>query len=174
MDKLQIVFGAFSDKANLIWGALLALLAQTLGKGWVVLPFFLLLNILDFYYGRRKAKATQTLSSGKGAKGIEKKVSYWIVIALAFCVSGLFADVMGPQLGIDLGFLRLIGWFTLAVYILNELTSILENMLVLGIDVPEILIRGLAVARRGVNAEGDKQIPLDKASQSGDNTNEGN
>ena len=66
---------------------------------------------------------------------------------------------MGPELGIDLSFLHLIGWFTLAVYILNELTSIVENLLVLGVDVPAIFVKGLAVVRTIVDAAGNKIIP---------------
>ena len=41
-----------------------------------------------------------------------------------------------------MGFLQLLGWFVLAVYIINELTSIVENMVALGIDVPEIFVKG--------------------------------
>lgn len=159
MEKIRSVLGAFGDSANLVWGAVVAVVAQTFGKAWPVLPFFLLLNILDFYYGRRKAKETGTLSSEKGARGVEKKVSYWVVIGLAFGVSYMFVDLLGPAIGVDLGFLRLIGWFTLAVYMLNELTSIVENMLVLGYDVPDILVKGLAAARSMVDEKGDKTVP---------------
>ena len=56
-------------------------------------------------------------------------------------------------------FLRLIGWFTLGVYILNELTSIVENLVVLGYDVPEIFVRGLNAARKVVDAAGDRVVP---------------
>ena len=55
--------------------------------------------------------------------------------------------------------LRLLGWFTLGVYILNELTSIVENLVVLGYDVPEIFVRGLNAARSVVDAAGDKVLP---------------
>lgn len=67
--------------------------------------------------------------------------------------------MLGPELGVNLGFLMLIGWFTLAVYILNELTSIVENMLVLGYEVPEILVRGLTATRSTVDVAGNKVIP---------------
>lgn len=149
---------AFTDKANLVGAAVITALAQVLGKHWYLFVFFLVLNVLDFYYGRRKAVVTNTLSSAKGARGIEKKVSYWVVIGLAFGVSFVLVE-MGKTLGVDLGFLVVIGWFTLAVYILNELTSIVENLLVLGVDVPEILVRGLAAARSAIDAAGNKVVP---------------
>lgn len=159
MDKVQTVFQAFTDKANLIWAAVLTALTQLFGRSWPVFAFFLVLNVLDFYYGRKKAKATNTLSSAVGAHGIEKKVSYWVMIGLAFATSHVLVSILGPALGVKLDFLMLIGWFTLAVYILNELTSIVENMLVLGYDVPEILVRGLAAARSAVDEMGNKVVP---------------
>ena len=65
----------------------------------------------------------------------------------------------GAEIGAPLDFLHLIGWFTLGVYILNELTSIVENLVVLGYDVPEIFVRGLNAARKAVDAAGDRVVP---------------
>lgn len=157
--EFQNTLQAFEDKANLLWATILAVLTHFFGAAWPVFAFFLLLNVVDFYYGRKKAKATNTLSSKIGAEGISKKVSYWVVIGLAFCISYVLVNVLGPALGVNLGFLQLIGWFTLAVYIINELTSIVENLLVLGYDVPKILVKGLAAARSAVDAAGNKIVP---------------
>lgn len=137
----------------------LAALTQLFGKAWPAFAFFLALNVVDFIYGRKKAKETDTLSSSVGSRGVWKKVSYWVIIAISFGVSYVLVEVVGPSIGGDLSFLYLIGWLTLAVYILNELTSIVENMLVLGYDVPKILVRGLAAARSAVDEVGNKIIP---------------
>lgn len=153
------VFRAFEDSANLAWATILALLTEFFGAARLVLPFFLVLNVVDCYYGRKKGKETATLSSKIGAAGIAKKVSYWVMIGLSFWVAHILVDIVGPALGIDLGFLMLIGWFTLAIYVLNELTSIVENMLVLGYDVPPILVKGLAAARSAVDEAGNKIVP---------------
>lgn len=169
---IQNTLQAFEDKANIFWATLLALLTHFFGKAWPVFAFFLLLNVVDFYYGRKKAKATGTLSSKVGAEGISKKVSYWVMIGLAFGVSYVLVNVLGPALELNLVFLQLIGWFTLAVYILNELTSIVENLLVLGYDVPEILVRGLAAARSAVDAAGNKVIPGPDSKEEMENDNE--
>ncbi|WP_125116324.1 phage holin family protein [Agathobaculum sp. Marseille-P7918] len=155
MDQL---FTAFADKANLIGAAVVAVLSWTFGAHWQVFVLFLALNVVDFSYGMLKAKRTDTLSSAKGANGICKKVSYWVVIALAFAVSEVLVD-FGETIGAPLSFLRLLGWFTLGVYILNELTSIVENLVVLGYDVPEIVVRGLNAAHSVVDAAGDKVLP---------------
>ena len=150
----------FFDKANLLWGAVIAVLTWIFGEYWFVFFLFLALNVIDCIYGYAKSRATQTLSSEKGARGVLKKVSYWVIIAIAFSVSG-FLISLGAQLGVDLGFLQLLGWFVLAVYIINELTSIVENMVALGIDVPEIFIKGLNAVRTVVNDAGDRVIPED-------------
>ena len=155
------IINVFSDKANLIWGALLAGCSFLFGAHWPLFAFFLLLNIIDYIYGVLKARATNTLNSGKGFQGIIKKASYWVLIALSFGISVVFVDI-GVVLGIDLAFLQLIGWFVLAIFIINELTSILENMVALGVDVPPILLKGLAAAKTAVDAAGNKVAPEEK------------
>lgn len=152
------IFGTFADKANLIWGAILAGGSYLFGAHWPLFAFFLLLNVIDYIYGVLKARATDTLSSAKGFWGAIKKVSYWVLIALAFGISCVFVDI-GAVLGIDLSFLQFIGWFVLGIYIINELTSILENMVALGVDVPPILLKGLAAAKTAVDAAGNKVVP---------------
>ena len=160
------IINVFSDKANLIWGALLAGCSFLFGAHWPLFAFFLLLNIIDYIYGVLKARATNTLNSGKGFQGIIKKASYWVLIALSFGISVVFVDI-GVVLGIDLAFLQLIGWFVLAIFIINELTSILENMVALGVDVPPILLKGLAVAKTAVDAAGNKVAPEETDDSSG-------
>lgn len=155
---MEQLLAVFADKANLIGAAVVTMLSWAFGAHWQVFVLFLALNVVDFFYGRLKAKRTGTLSSAKGANGICKKVSYWVVIALAFAVAEVLVD-FGETIGAPLAFLRLLGWFTLGVYILNELTSIVENLVVLGYDVPEIFVRGLNAARSVVDAAGDKVLP---------------
>ncbi len=155
---MESIFSAFSEKANLLWGGILTTLTALLGDKWYLFGFFLFLNIIDLVYGWLKGWQNGGISSAKGARGVLKKVSYWVVVALAFTAAGILQS-LGGELGIDLGFLRLLGWFTLAVYILNELTSIVENLILLGVSVPDILVRGLQVAHKIVDDTGDKTIP---------------
>lgn len=156
--KLETVFSAFADRANVLWAAAVAGLVAVFGEKWYLFGFFLLLNLVDFAYGCLKSWKTHTTSSAKGARGIVKKISYWVVIALAFAV-GRFCSSLGEELGIQLHFLELLGWFTLAVYILNELTSIVENLMLLGVQVPDVLVRGLQAAHKIVDEAGDRTLP---------------
>ena len=155
---MERFFSAFTEESNLIWGGVVAVLSYLFGVHWPVFLLFLALNVVDYLYGIAKAKATNTWSSTKGAKGVVKKVSYWVVIALAFGLNAVFLE-LGTVIGVKLDFLQLIGWFVLALYIINELTSILENMVALGVDVPEFLIRGLAAVKTAVDEAGDRVIP---------------
>ena len=155
---MEHFLSVFTDKANLLGAAVVAALGGVFGAHWQVFALFFVLNVVDFFYGWLKGKQTGTVNSAKGAVGVMKKVSYWVVIALAFGVAQVLID-FGAEIGAPLDFLRLIGWFTLGVYILNELTSIVENLVVLGYDVPEIFVRGLNAVRKVVDAAGDRVVP---------------
>ena len=82
------------------------------------------------------------------------------MIAIAFFVARSLID-MEKIVGIDLGITIYFGWFTLAVFIINEIRSILENLTLLGVNVPSFLTKGWQDAATTLHASGDKQgIPL--------------
>ena len=142
------------EKINLLWAAFACLMAQTFGAHWFLFAAFLGLNAVDYITGVWKAKWGHTESSVKGLKGVMKKLGYWIIIAIAFFLSMGFIEI-GHAVGIDLGFLNLIGWFVLCTLIINEIRSILENLVEMGVEVPAILTKGLEVAQKLIeNQEG--------------------
>ena len=65
----------------------------------------------------------------------------------------LFISLGHDVLKINLDFLLLLGWFTLACLLVNEIRSILENLVECGYDVPAFLIKGLAVTEKLINTE---------------------
>ena len=77
---------------------------------------------------------------------------HWIMIAVAFGASAVFVEI-GKTLGIDLGMTTLLGFFVLASLLVNEIRSICENLVEMGIHIPKILIRGLEVANRAINKD---------------------
>ena len=145
------------QKANTLWGLAVAVLSGIFGEFWFLFASFLALNATDYATGIVKAKLTRTENSNKGLRGIIKKVGYWVVIALAFFISLSF-EKMGRKIGLDLSFVRFFGWFTLATFIINEIRSILENLVLIGVDVPKFLLTGLEVAAKAVDgkASGEK------------------
>lgn len=145
------------EKANVIWGVITTFLTAILGQYWFLFLGFLVLNVVDYATGLIKAKLYEkNESSAVGAKGILKKVMYWIVIGIAFFVSDCFIK-FGEILGLNLRFLILFGWFTLASYVVNEIRSILENCVVMGINVPEFLIKGLDITQKLINSKTEEE-----------------
>ena len=55
---------------------------------------------------------------------------------------------MGEVIGVQLDFVLLFGWFTLATYLINEVRSILENLVEMNVRVPAFLIAGLDVTQK--------------------------
>ena len=140
------------DKINLLWGAAVVLFSYILGEHWYLFAAFLVLNAVDYITGIIKARMSHTENSNKGMKGIVKKVGYWVVVGIGFFISVAFVE-MGGIIGLDLSFTQLFGWFTLATFIINEIRSIFENLVQLGIYVPEFLIKGLEAAQKAVEGE---------------------
>ncbi len=136
------------DKVNMVYGVIATIGVALFGKYWFLFAGFLILNVVDYATGYCKAKFyKKNESSAIGAKGIFKKVWYWIVIGLAFFIAYSFV-YMGEVIGINLSFVQLFGWFTLATYLINEIRSILENLVEMNVKVPRFLIVGLDVTQK--------------------------
>lgn len=145
---------AIIDGYNAIAGAIVAVLSYTLGEHWILFAAFLLLNIADWLTGWMKSRLANKENSMKGWKGVLKKLGYWLMIMVAFGASAVFTEI-GATIGIDLGITTLLGWFVLASLLINEIRSILENFVEAGFNVPIILVKGLEVADKAVNKDGD-------------------
>ncbi len=136
------------DKVNMIYGLIATIGVALFGKYWFLFAGFLILNVIDYATGYCKARFyKKNESSAIGAKGIVKKVWYWVVIGLAFFISTCFV-YMGETIGVDLSFVQLFGWFTLATYLINEIRSILENLVEMNVKVPQFLIAGLDITQK--------------------------
>lgn len=140
-----------TNKINLIVGAIAALLSYIFGEHWILFAFFLLLNVGDYITRWIAARLTGTENSKAGWIGILKKLGYWIMVALGFGMSIIFIEI-GSVIGLDLGVTTFIGWFVLATLIINEIRSILENLVeVYGDKVPNVLVKGLEVANKAID-----------------------
>lgn len=150
------------DKVNMIYGFIATIGVAIFGKYWFLFAGFLLLNVVDYATGYCKAKFyNKNESSAVGAKGILKKVFYWFVIGIAFFVSYCFVH-MGGIIGVNLGFVQLFGWFTLATYLINEIRSILENLVEMNVKVPEFLVNGLDVAQKLLDAKTQQEKEMEE------------
>lgn len=151
----------FIDHYNMIVGAAVAVFSAVFGIYWYLFAGYLVLNIIDWITGWRRANKQHKESSMVGLRGIIKKTGYWIIVLIAFMIPDLFIKLGRDTLGINLEFLMLLGWFTLATLIVNEIRSILENLVEMDYNVPEILIDGLAVTEKLLKKKSETIIPDD-------------
>lgn len=142
----------FVDKYNAVIGAAVTALTAIFGAYWYVFAAFLVLNIIDWLTGWVKARKKKEESSKIGAVGAVKKIGYWAVVLVAFLIASTFVHFGNDMLHVDLSFLNLIGWWVLAMLIVNEARSILENLVELGYKIPNVLIKGLAVTEKLIEA----------------------
>ena len=143
---------SFIDGYNAIVGTVVAILSYILGEHWLLFVAFLLLNVGDWLTGWMKSRLAGKENSVEGWKGVLKKLGYWLMGMVAFGASAVFIEI-GKVIGVDLGITTLLGWFVLASLIINEIRSILENFVEAGYNVPAILVNGLKVADKVVNAD---------------------
>ena len=119
--------------------------------GVYLFGIYLLLNILDWLTGWYKARVKKETSSKAGLKGIVIKVGYWVILLIAFLIPYMFRRLGKDLLDIDLSYLSAMGWFTLANLLVNEIRSILENLIACGYRVPDVLKRGLEITEKVIN-----------------------
>lgn len=144
----------FNKISNII-GIVFTTFTSLLGVEWILFVGYLILNIMDYLTGTVKSKVNKTENSNKGLIGVFKKVCYWMLIAISFLISYLLMQ-LGIKLNINLDFIVLFGWFTLACLIINESRSIIENLVEIGIYVPTFLKKGLEVYEKIINNAIDK------------------
>ena len=137
---------------NAAAGGLVVLLSALFGQYWYLFAAFLLLNVIDWLTGWAKARKKQEESSRVGLRGLVKKLGLWVIIVVAFLMAAVLTALGNDILHINLDFLILLGWFTLASLLVNEIRSITENLVEMGYPVPEFLIKGLAVTEQLINA----------------------
>lgn len=136
------------DMYNAAMGVMVTLLVAMFGDYWYIFAAFIIFNVIDWLTGWYKSRRSKTESSAVGLQGILKKLGYWVIIAVAFLVADVFVHMGDDVLHMDLGFLMMVGWFTVACLMVNEVRSILENLVECGCNVPKVLIKGLAVTEK--------------------------
>lgn len=110
--------------------------------GVLAVPVFLLVgcNLIDYITGLLAAKyRDEAVSSYKGIRGIIKKVCMWLLIGVGWMMDTLLKyTVTTVGLTIELPFI--VATVVAVWLICNELISILENMIDIGVDIPPFLM----------------------------------
>lgn len=111
--------------------------------GILAIPVFLLVgcNLIDYATGLLAAKYRQDggISSYKSIRGIFKKIGMWLLIIVGSFMDILIqyaAECMG--LGITIPFV--VATFVAVWLVVNEMISILENLIDIGVNMPPFLM----------------------------------
>lgn len=136
-----------TDAAKLGASTIFTAIAAAFGKIPIVLILFMAAVAIDYATGWIKAKYfLKNWNSKTGLQGAIKKLMYFVMIGTAFLIGWGICE-MGDNVGINLEFAMLIGWYVTAVMLINEFTSILENLFVIMPEkVPVWLIKTLKIA----------------------------
>ena len=145
-----------------ITAGVIAWLSNKLGILLPMLWVLFFLMVVDYITGMTASKKESIdhpdnpaygWNSARGAKGILKKVGYMAVISVAMVLDYLIM-VMAAQLGFNVPKSTFFALLTTAWYILNEALSIAENAGRLDADVPEWLLKYIAVPKKKIDDKG--------------------
>ena len=108
---------------------------------WLVVPLGImtLLMIVDYVTGMTKAWVTNQVSSKVGVVGIIKKVGYFCIVLCAMVLDYLIKTTL-LSAGIVLPENFTIAILVILWLIVNEIISILENLAIMGVNMPRWLI----------------------------------
>ncbi len=110
--------------------------------GILAIPVFLMVacNIIDYITGLMASRyREEQISSYKGIRGITKKVCMWLLVLV-----GSFIDIIinytAEYMGIGFKIPFIVATFVAVWIVVNEIISILENIIDIGVALPPFLM----------------------------------
>ena len=146
------------EKIKIIFTAIVSALMNCLGI--LAIPVFLMLgcNLIDYVTGIAASKYRQErVNSYKGIRGIIKKICMWFLVLI-----GAFMDILihyaitYTKLNIELPFI--VSTVVCIWIVANEMISILENMIDIGVDLPPFLMPIVKRIKGAAEAAADEKI----------------
>ena len=110
--------------------------------GILAVPVFLLVgcNVVDYITGLFAAKyRTEDINSYKSIRGIFKKICMWLLVVVGAWLDILINYVIHTA-GVSLTLPFIVATVVAVWLVVNEMISILENMLDIGVDMPPFLM----------------------------------
>lgn len=127
------------NKIKTIFTAIFATLAGWLGILAIPVLILTACNLIDYVTGLIASPFRgQKLDSYKGFRGIAKKVCMWLLVLVGAMIDKLILYA-GDTIGIMLPFTFLIACIVAIWLICNEMISILENIVDIGVELPPFL-----------------------------------
>lgn len=110
--------------------------------GILAVPVFLLVgcNLVDYITGvLAAAYREETITSYRGIRGIIKKVCMWLLVLIGAWIDVLINYTVNT-VGADITVPFIVATVVAVWLVVNEIISILENMIDIGVDMPPFLM----------------------------------
>lgn len=116
-------------------------LSAVLGILYVPVLIMVACNVLDYFTGLMAAKNRKDgkISSYRSIRGIQKKITMWLLVIVGGLVDQLLIYA-SEVIGYRLPFTFLVACIVAIWIICNELISILENIVDIGVNIPAFLM----------------------------------
>lgn len=155
--------GKFMNKFKTLFTAFFAALAGWLGILAIPVLVLVVCNIIDYATGLTASKYRgQVIDSYKGFRGIAKKVCMWLLIGIGAMIDWLIIYA-GTYIGITIPVTFIIACIVAIWLICNEIISILENMVDIGVELPPFLAPIVKNIKKQVEDKAKiKEAPVDE------------
>lgn len=138
------------DKTKVAVIAVISTLMSWLGI--LAVPVFILVgcNVLDYVTGLWAAKyRTEEINSYKGIRGIIKKVCLWLLVLIGAWID-ILINYAVQYVGGEFTIPFVVATVVAVWLVVNEIISILENMIDIGVDMPPFLMPVVKYIRKQV------------------------
>ena len=103
------------------------------------------MNVVDLATGVLRAVDKHEYSSAKFCNGILKKIARWALVACAVITYYVLIE-MGNCIGVSLEVSKTVIWFVLAALTFQDIRSVFDNLIKMGVTIPPMLEKVLALA----------------------------
>lgn len=159
------------EKTNLIksiFAAISAYLSSKLGILSPIIVMLIAVLITDYLTGMLSAFQNNVLNSKTGLWGIVKKLLYWVAVAVGMIVDWTIINV-AQAIDINIPMTTFFGLLVSIWLIINELISILENLMKLDVPLPTFLIKVVSNFKIAVENSGEALADtIDKSGKKND------
>lgn len=147
------------DKIKAVVTTITSLLSAILGVLYIPVLLMVLCNIIDYITGLIAAvyREDEKISSYKSMKGIAKKVCMWLLVVVGAVIDQLLLYA-SQTIGMTLPFSFLVASIVAIWIVCNELISILENMIDIGVKIPKFLMPIVEL----IKAQAEDKITINK------------
>lgn len=147
------------DRIKIAITMITSVLSSFLGVLYIPVLLMVSCNVIDYITGLAAAKYRKDggISSYKSIRGIVKKVTMWMLVAVGVIIDSLIS-YSANTIGLNIPF-KFLAACVVAIWIVcNELISILENMIDIGVNIPPFLI---PIVKR-IKSNAEEKIKIDE------------